>query len=369
MRLTYRYRIFPTKAQRAALETTLDACRWVYNNALAVRKEAWSERQESVSKYDTINMIPEWKKRHDWLRQAYAQVLQESCRRVDLAFQNFFRRAKTGEKEVGYPRFKGKGWYDSFTFPQFDYGWRIEGDTLRVFNVGNIRIKLHRPTEGNVKSLTLRRDTLGNWYACLSCEVEWIAPEPSPYVVGVDMGLRTFATLSTGAMVDNPRFFWKDENALARAKRKVGKCQKGTQEYEKAKQTVFHIHARIANRRKDFAHKLSRYLANVFQVIVFEDLNIDHMIQNPHFSKSIKDAAWGRLIRYATYKAESAGRSVVLVNPAYTSQDCSSCGNRKKKTLSERTHRCPKCGLEIDRDLNAALNILARGLASIGENP
>lgn len=369
MRLAYRYRLNPTKSQRTALEGVLDACRWVYNNTLAIRKEAWEQRQESVSYYDTKKMIPTWKAELPFLAQAYSQTLQDVSMRVDLAFQAFFRRVKSGEKEAGYPRFKGKGWYDSFTFPQREGGWRLDGDTLRIFKVGNVKIKLHRPIEGKIKTLTIRRDTLGNWYACFSCEVEWIAPEPSPYVVGIDMGLEKFATLSTGVMIDNPRFFRRDEKALAKAQRKLSKCHKGTPEREKAKRVVRHIYARIANRRKDFAHKLSRYLANAFQVIVFEDLNTKGMMQNHCLAKSIGDAAWNQLIQYTTYKAVSADRSVVLVNPAYTSQDCSGCGNRAKKALSQRVHRCGKCGLELDRDLNAALNILARGLACIGLEP
>lgn len=369
MRLTYKFRIYPTKAQRTALQATLNACRWVYNKALEVRKEAWEQRKESVSKYDSINMLPAWKAEHLFLAQAYSQALQNAVVRVDLAFQAFFRRAQAGEKEAGYPRFKGRGWYDSFTFPQFESGWRLEGDALRIFKVGNVRIKLHRPIEGEIKTLTIRRDTLGNWFACFSCEVEFDVPAPSSHIVGIDMGLEKFATLSTGAMIDNPRFFRRDEKALAKAQRKVSALPKGTKERTKAKRVVQHIHARITNRRKDFAHKLSRYLADMFQVICFEDLNTKGMMQLHSLAKSIGDAAWNQLIQYTTYKAASADRLVVLVNPAYTSQDCSGCGNRDKKTLSERVHRCGACGLELDRDLNAALNILARGLACVGLEP
>lgn len=367
MRLSYRYRLNPTKAQRTALEGVLDACRWVYNKTLEVRKVAWEEKQETLSRYDTVKMLPTWKAEHEWLGRAYSQTLQEVCKRVDLAFQAFFRRVKENENP-GYPRFKGKGWYDSFTFPAQE-GWKVESSTLRIFKIGNVKIKLHRPIEGEIKTLTIRRDRLGNWYACFSCEVEWIAPDPSPYVLGVDMGLEKFATFSTGVMIDNPRFFRKDEAALAKAQRKLSGLPKGTKERHNARRVVQHVHARIANRRKDFAHKLSRYLADVFQVICFEDLNTKGMMQNHCLAKSIGDAAWNQLIQYATYKAESADRTVVLVDPRYTSQDCSGCGNRAKKALSERMHRCGKCGLELDRDVNAALNILTRGLACVGANP
>lgn len=368
MRLTYRYRLNPTKSQRTALDAALDACRWVYNNALATRKEAWEQRQKSVSKYDTMRMLPAWKSEHEWLQQAYSQVLQEACNRVDFAFQVFFQRVKSGKK-AGHPRFKGRGRYDSFTFPQYEKGWKFQDGKLRIFKIGKVKIELHRPIEGEIKTLTIQRDVLGNWYACFSCVVEFIAPDPSPHVVGIDMGLEKFATLSTGVMIDNPRFFRRDEKALAKAQSRRDKMVKGSAERKKASRVVQHIHARIANRRKDFAHKLSRYLVDVFQVVVFEDLNVQGMVKNHCLAKSISDAAWNQTIQYTIYKAECADRLCLKVNPAYTSQDCSTCGDRVKKQLSQRVHSCPKCGLQIDRDLNAALNILARGLACIGANP
>lgn len=373
MQLTYKYRLNPTSAQRTALNATLDASRWVYNKTLEVRKEAWEQRKESVSYYDSKKMIPMWKVEHPFLTQAHSQVLQNASMRVDLALQAFFRRVKKGETP-GYPRFRGRNRYDSFTFPQYESGWKwvpsgYDNGRLRLFKIGDVKIKLHRPIQGEIKTLTIQRDVLGNWYACFSCVVKFIAPDPSPHVVGIDMGLEKFATLSTGVMIDNPRFFRLDEKALAKAQRKLSALPKGAKERAKAKRVVQHIHARIANRRKDFAHKLSHYLVDVFQVVVFEDLNVQGMVKNHSLAKSISDAAWNQTIQYTSYKAAEAGRLCLKVNPAYTSQDCSTCGDRAKKQLSQRLHSCPKCGLEIDRDLNAALNILGRGLASIGTNP
>jgi putative transposase len=369
MRLTFKYRLNPTKAQRTALQATLDACRWVYNKTLEVRKTALEKRKESVSYYDTKRMLPEWKADHPFLKQAYSQTLQEMVKRLDLAFQHFFRRVQAGEKEAGYPRFKGKGWYDSFTFPQCEFGWKLEAERLHLYKIGAVKIKLHRPLEGEIKTRTIRRDTLGNWYACFSVELTPILHSPSEWPVGIDMGLQKFATLSTGEMIANPRFFRKDEKALAKAQRKRDKLPKGSRERCKASRVVQHIHARIANRRKDFAHKVSRYLVNTFGFIAFEDLNTKGMMQNHCLAKSIGDAAWNQLIQYTTYKAASADRMVVMVDPRYTSQDCSGCGHRVKKALKERVHRCGACGVEIDRDVNAALNILARGLAGVGESP
>jgi putative transposase len=368
MRLTFKYRLFPTAAQRTAMQRSLDACRWVYNKTLEVRKEAWEERQESVSRYDTIRMLPKWKQDHPWLKQAYSQALQESCTRVDLAFQAFFRRLKEGDK-LGYPRFKGANWYKSFTYPQSGFEL-LDSGCLRLSKIGDAKIKLHRPLQGEVKTLTVKRDWLGNWYACFSCEVGVEPLPPVSGVVGIDVGLEKFATLSTGRHIPNPRFFRKDEATLVKAQRRLSKCEKGTPEYRKRRRVVQHIHQRIANRRKDFAHKLSRYLADNFQVIAFEKLDILDMKDGNFRSmnKSIGDAAWNQLVQYTEYKAEKAGRTVTLVDPRGTSQECSGCGEVVRKDLSVRVHNCPHCSCTLDRDVNAALNILSRGLSTLAHS-
>lgn len=369
-RKTYKYRLYPSKAQRTKMENVLDACRWVYNKTLEVRKEAWEGGEESLSLYETINMLPEWKAEHPWLKQAHSQVLQEVCTRVDLAFQNFFRRCENGEKP-GYPRYKGEGWYKSYTYPQSGYDLHSDGEKLYLSKVGNVEIVLHRPIEGEVKRLVVKRDALGNWYACFVVEFEPERLPPAPDVVGIDLGCEYFATLSTGEQIENPRFFRQDEQELAKAQRKLSECEKGTPEYDRRKRVVRHIHNRIKNKRHDFVHKLSRKLVDRYQIIVFEDLDIKDMQDGNwrSLNKSISDAAWGELVRLTQVKAEWAGRTVVTVDPHNTSQMCSSCGEIVKKPLSERVHKCPHCGLEMDRDRNAARNILARGMASLGVNP
>lgn len=365
MRKTFKYRLYPTKAQRTAMQKALDACRWIYNEALATRKDAWEQEQRLVSLYDTIKMLPAWKHERPFLLDAYSQSLQDACTRVDLAFQAFFRRVKVGQKP-GYPRFRGRGRYDSFTYPQS--GFKILSDSrLRLSKIGNVKINLHRPIEGKVKILTVRRDILGNWYACFSCEIEPEPLPPSPKVVGVDVGLTHFATLSTGEHIPNPRFFRQDEKALAKTHRRMSKCARGTPEYRKYKRVIQHIHQRIANRRKDFAHKLSRRLVNEFQIIVFEDLDIQDM-QNGNWrsmNKSIADAAWRQFVDFTGYKAEWASRLSPRVDPRGTTQSCSGCGQIVPKDLSVRVHECSHCGLTLDRDVNAALNILAHGLVSV----
>ncbi|MBV9787389.1 MAG: transposase [Chloroflexi bacterium] len=367
-RKAYQFRLAPTKGQLRLLEQTLETCRWVYNETLAYRKTAWEERQETVGLYDTNALLPVWKAQRPELKQVYSQVLQDVQNRVHLAFDAFFRRVKRGEK-AGYPRFKGRGWYDSFTFKQAGFGFKVAGRWLDLSKIGRIPMIDHRPISGTIKTLTIRRTSTGKWFVCFSVNVE---PEPLPetqLAVGIDVGLMYFATLSTGEQIANPRFFRKDERALAKAQRRLSKVEKGTPERAKRRKVVAQIHERIANRRKDFAHKLSRRLVNEFGIIVLEDLNIARMIKNHSLAKSIADAAWNQFACFTRYKAASAGRTYLQVDPRGTSQRCSRCRGVVKKELSMRLHQCPYCGLEIDRDLNAALNILAVGLHSLGGNP
>lgn len=365
MRKTFRFRLNPTRHQRTLLNNTLELCCWVYNETLAIRKNAWEQERKSISLYDTNKLLTDWKKDKSELSQVYSQVLQNVQERVDLAFKAFFRRVKAGEKP-GYPRFRGYGWYDSFTFKQ--YGFTLCDNGLLLSKIGAMKIIQHRAIEGKIKTLNIRRDAVGNWYACFSCEVEPAPLPESRKAVGVDVGLESFATLSTGEKIANPRFFRRDENELAKTQRKLSKAEKGTPEQTKRRKVVCHIHQRIANRRKDFAHKLAHRLVNEYGIIALEKLNTKGMLQNHCLAKSISDAAWNQFAQYAQYKAENAGRECVLVNPRNTSKKCSRCGALVEKDLPVRVHDCPVCGLKIDRDENAAINILALGLESLGVN-
>ncbi len=365
---TFKYRLYPTKAQRTQFQHLLDTCRWVYNKALEVRHDAWQEYGASLSLYDTTRLLTQWRTDDGWLSSGHAQAEQDALIRLDRAFQAFFRRVKSGDKP-GYPRFRSKDRYDSFTYPQEKGNWRFaDNSRIRLAKVGFVKIKLHRPIEGKAKTLIIRRDAIGNWWACFACEIETEPLPPTSKVVGIDVGLESFATLNTGEKIENPRFFRKDEKALAKAQRRLSNATKDTPEYRRRKRVIQHIHQRIASRRNDFAHKLSRQLANEYQLIAFENLDIQDMQADNwrSMNKSISDAAWNQLVQYTTYKAEYAGRRVVLVDPRNTSKMCSRCGEIVEKALSYRIHKCPYCNLVMDRDHNAALNILARGLARIG---
>lgn len=364
MRKTFKYRLSPTKIQRTLLNQTLEHCRWVYNETLAMRKNTWENEAKSLSLYDTNKALPGWKEQKPELKNVHSQVLQNVQERVDLAFKAFFRRVKAGHKN-GFPRFKGYGRYDSFTFKQS--GFKL-GDKLTLSKIGNVKIKLHRPVEGTIKTLTIQRDPVGNWNAFFSCEVEAKPLPPSVEIVGIDLGLTTFATFSNGETIDRQRWMKRDEKELKRVQRKVSGLKKGTPERRKAIKALNHIHTRIKNRRDNFAHQESRKLVNRFGLIVFEKLDITGMQADTFktITKGIADVAWGQFVQHTSGKAAEAGRSVMLVDPRGTTQNCSGCGKRVQKGLSIRVHDCPFCGLKIGRDLNAAKNILARGLTGIG---
>lgn len=365
MEKSLKYRLFPTKHQAKTLQAQLDECRWLYNKLLEERRDSWEQKQEGLSYFKQCKRIRELKIERTTLSNVYSQVLQNVADRLDKAFQAFFRRVKAGEKP-GYPRFRGYDRYDSFTFTQF--GFDIKDSHLELAKIGSVKIKLHRQPFGQIKTCTIRRQA-GKWYACFAIEYE---PEPLPVldkVVGIDVGLESFATLSTGEKIANPRFFRSDEKALAKAQRKLSKLEKGTPERHKAKKVVCRIHERIANRRHDFIHQEARRLVNTFGVIAVEKLNINGMLDNHCLAKSIADASWGQFISVLSTKAVEAAREFVMVNPNGTSQFCSRCHSLVPKDLSVRIHSCPYCGLSIDRDLNSAYNILGLGLQSLGKVP
>jgi putative transposase len=347
------------------MKTTLEECRWLYNHCLAERKRAYHETESSPCLYAQQAALPALKRERSSLTTVHSQVLQNVAVRVDLALQAFFRRVREGEQEPGYPRFRGKGRYDSFCYPQF--GFKIMAQRVRLSRIGDVKAVLHRPTEGEIKTCCVRRTSTGKWFVTFSCEVEPAALEPAESAVGLDVGLTSFATLSSGEKVANPRFLRRDERRLKRAQRRREKAPKGSVLRRKRRNIEAHVHERIANRRGAFAHKEAPNVGTAHGIICIEDLSIKRKVHNHCLAKSIHDAAWRQFLTLLAFKAECAGRRVVLVNPAYTSQDCSNpkCGHRQSMPLSDRVFVCPCCGLEIDRDLNAALNILRLGLQSL----
>lgn len=363
---TFQYRLYPTPAQANTMQATLDECRWLYNRLLEERKMAWDETETNLTYYDQQNRLPILKAERPSLSAVHSQVLQNVAVRIDLAFKAFFRRVKVGEAP-GYPRFRGAGWYDSFCYPQS--GHKLDGSCVALSKIGHVKAVIHRPLEGKVKTCCIKRTSTGKWFATFSCEVGDAPLPASESAIGIDVGLTAFATMSDGDEIANPRFFRTDEKALAKAQRRLAKEEKGTPARRKRRKPVARIHERIAHRRKDFAHQHSRRVVSQHGTIAVEDLSVNRMVHNHCLAKSISDAAWSAFMGMMAYKAANAGRRFILVNPAYTSQDCSRCGHRQKMPLSERVYQCPCCHLVLSRDVNAARNILALGLQGIGEEP
>jgi putative transposase len=327
-----------------------------------MRKIAYQTNNETLKMYDQQNTYKHLKEIRPSLKSVHSQVLQNVAVRLDLAMKAFFRRVKAGEnaqRAPGYPRFRGYDRYDSFTYPQAPSGCKLEGSTLSLSKVGQVKVKLHRPMQGVIKTCCIKRDSCGKWWGIFSCEMETCIPLPiSSEQVGIDVGLKEFAFLSTNESIAAPKFFRKSEAGLAKAQRKLSKEEKGSKERRRCKKVVSKIHAKIKNRRHDFSHQHSRRIVNRFGLIAVEDIHTNRMVHNRCLAKSILDAAWSQFFECLTYKAECAGRQFVKVNPAYTSQDCHQCGHRQKMSLSERIYSCPCCGQSCDRDLNASLNIL-----------
>ncbi|MFL5699181.1 MAG: RNA-guided endonuclease InsQ/TnpB family protein [Ktedonobacteraceae bacterium] len=361
----YKYRLYPTKKQEKKLNETLEECRWLYNHLLEMRKTAYERDAISLTCFQQQYTFPVLKQERPSLSGVHSQILQNVAVRIDLAFKAFFRRIREHAEEPGFPRFKGYGRYDSFTFPQSGFSIAND-DRVALSKIGSVKMVYHRPIKGKVKTCTVQRSSTGKWYVSFSCEVEPERLPECPEQVGIDVGLKTFATLSTGEEIANPRFFRKEEKALAKVQRQHSKLAKGTPERRKHRKVVARVHERITFRRDNFTHQESRSLVDRFGVIAVEDLHVNRMTHNHCLAKSIADASWSEFFSKLSCKAEEAGRQFVKVNPAYTSQTCSRCGHRQKMPLSERIFACPCCSVHLDRDLNASRNILSIGRYALG---
>jgi putative transposase len=318
--------------------------------------------------------LPACKEVRPELAEVNSQVLQDVLKRVDRAFDGFFRRVKDGQ-QPGYPRYRSRLRYTSLTFKQYQNSFDVhEGlkqqGRLILSKLGHIKTVMHRPLTGIPRTATVKRTPTGKWVVSISVvgELEANALPPADAQVGIDVGLKTFAYLSTGEQIDNPRFFRKEEQALARAHRKLSKAHQGTHQREKRRKVVARVHERVRWRRENFIRQEVVSLVKRFGFIAVEALVVRNLLKNPKLAKSIADAAWSSFFAQLLGKAEEAGRAVVRVNPAYTSQTCSGCGHRQEMPLSVRVYECPSCGLVIDRDHNGSKNILDEALKAVGRH-
>ena len=360
MRRTFRYRVYPNRLQSEALDAQLgEACR-LYNGALQERRDAWRQARRSVSYYEQANQLKAIRADGS-LALANFSACQDVLRRVDKAFRAFFSRVKAGRK-AGYPRFRSRRRYDTLTFPAYGDGCRLRPNgRLYLQGAGEIKVKLHRPVDGVIKTVSVKREA-GRWYALFSCEVEPAALPPSDEAVGIDLGLTTFAVLSDGSEIANPRYARKAAAAVRRAQRKVARRKRRSNGRRKAVVLLQKAHAHVVHQRNDFHHKAARALVDRFGLIVVEALNVKSLAGSM-LARSVHDAAWGMFLDRLDEKAESAARQVVRVNPNGTTQRCSGCQTVVPKTLSLRWHDCPACGLSLSRDENAAREILRLGLS------
>jgi len=390
IRIAYRYLAYPTNLQVYRMENWMDSLCRLGNETIAERKDAYHATGKGLTYTDQQNALPDKKKADPALRMVHSQLCQDCLHRVDKAYQKFFddvKKKKSGQKVViGYPRFKRVEKYKSFTFPQV---WmevkdkktggthrsdivkfkpisplkktgRIKLAHITLPGIGALKVRLHRDLDwNNAKTVTVKRTPSGDWYVSVSVEMPLKASlADNGKKTGADVGLKKHVATSDGSYGEYPKFLRQSEDKLKKHQRSLSKKKKGSANYHKQKKVLARTHEHIAHQREDFLHKLSLWLVITYAYIAFEKLKIPHMVKNSHLAKAILDAGWGTLIRFVTYKSVMLrGNGIVRVNPAYTTQDCSGCGYRVPKTLAERVHKCPRCGLKLCRDTNAGRTI------------
>lgn len=384
------FRLYPTRRQSETLTAWLALHCELYNACLQERRDAWRLRRVSLDYYDQQNELPDLKKARPDLVPLGCNALQETARRVDRAFRAFFRRLRAGEAP-GFPRFRSRARFDSLTYPS-PTNWKIlahEGErgALQISNLGAIRMH-GRPrvalSHGEPRTLTIRRRN-GRWYASIAVRYPWaVLARPRPATeraVGLDAGVSALLTTSDGETIENPRHLARAEKALKAAQRALARKKRGSSNRKKARAKVARLHERVANRRRTHLHQVSTELVRTYTTLAVEDLRLRNMTRSAKgtaeapgknvkakagLNRGLLDTGIATLYAILETKAEEAGGRVVRVDPRYTSQDCSACGERVPKALAVRVHRCPHCGLVMDRDANAARNILRRGLEALG---
>jgi putative transposase len=366
-RKTFQYKLQPTPQQMVALEETLQLCQQLYNCALEQRRTWWGRGQGRAATHAQQEAeLPALKAAFPEYAAIHSQVLQDVLTRLDRAFEAFFRRVQTGETQPGYPRFQGAQRYHSFTYKQFGNGAMLDNGSLVLSKIGRLSVRWSRPLAGTPKTVILSRESDG-WYVSFSCAE--VPTQPLPKTgreTGIDVGLMVFLMTAEGKAVENPRHYRRGEKRLVKAQRRVSRRQKGSNRRKKAVMLLAKAHQHVKRQRRDFHHNTALTLLRDYDTIYLEDLRVANLVRNRHLAKSIIDAGWAQFRTILDAKAACAGRWVVAVPPAYTSQDCSGCGARVLKSLSVRTHVCPSCGLVLDRDENAARNILRAGQALRG---
>jgi len=345
MQITYKFRLYPSKEQKEKLLQTLELCRQTYNYFLS----RLNEKDKTLSRLRFQAQLPELKKGKPELNNVYSKVLQMVLYQLYSNLKGLSQLKKNGKK-VGRLRYKGKGWYKTFVYNQSGFkilktGKRL--DLLHLSKIDDIPVRMHREIKGNIKQIIIKRYNSGKWFACLCIENN--TPTEKQQIektVGLDVGVKHFVTDSMGRQIENPKFYQKSLRRIRTEHRKLSKKKKGSKNREKQRVRLVRAYEKIRNQRNDFLHKLSRFYIDNYDLIAVEDLQVNNMTRNHCLSGKILDASWGKFFQFLEYKAESANVQVVKVNPRGTSQEY-------------------KFG-ELDRDYNASLNILQRGLEKVG---
>jgi putative transposase len=358
VRKTYKEKLRPNLVQEQALDEVVWRCRTLYNTALEQRITVWQRRHISLMRYQQEAELKELRAEFPEYAAIHSHVLQDVLARLDRTYQAFFRRVQRGEK-AGFPRFRGRGRYRSITFKEYGNGATLDNGYLVLSKIGRVKVRWSRPIEGTPKTVTISKEADG-YYVSISCADVPFHPLPATcQETGIDLGLESFATLANGSMIHTPAYYRKAEGYLRRCQRRVARRQKGSRRREKAVALLAKAHQHIRRQRQDFHHKTALALVQRYDVIAHEALQVSNLLKHHHLAKSISDAGWSAFVSILAFKAVGAGKRVVAVNPAYTSQTCSGCGVLVAKGLSVRWHQCPGCGASLHRDHNAALNILA----------
>ncbi|WP_445246450.1 RNA-guided endonuclease InsQ/TnpB family protein [Microcoleus sp. OTE_8_concoct_300] len=380
VRISYQYRLKPTKAQSAFIDNTLDMLRCQYNYQLGQRFRWYEQNRcpidrcslyvcylpelsEKPNRFSQQASLTQLKKDRPWYKEIHSQVLQEVPKRVEIAFDKWLAGDSNGKKS-GRPRFKAIGQYKTFTYPQFKQH-HFSGNKITLSKIGEVKVIVHRqiPEGFEIKTVSITKKSNG-YYVTLSLDdktAPTIKPDFNPdNIVGIDVGLIDFYVASDNTKIVAPKFLRKAERKLKSLQRKVSRKKKGSNRRKKDITKLGKQHKKVADTRKDFHFKTANNLLKTYDVVAVEKLNIKGMTKT-WLSKSVNDAGWGQFITILTNKAENAGLKVIAVNPNGTSQECSNCGHKVKKPLSQRMHNCPVCRISLCRDLNASINIKNRG--------
>jgi putative transposase len=367
----FKYRLRPNRKHRTCFSQFSGCARYVYNQGLERRQQVYEKEKKTLSHFDQNKELTIWREELDWLRACHSQILQQSLKDLDRAFEHTFRRLKKGE-QPGFPRFKRKGDGDSFRYPQ---GFKVEGDKVYLPKIGWVRFRKSRELEGEIKQVTIIREGT-HWYVSFSVEIDKAVTEvvPTPErTVGIDLGCQTFAKLAIGEEnlpqeIYYPKYLKQALCRLRRYNHILSKKVYKSQNYFKFRNKLAKLHRSIRDARADFLHKVSTDLIQNHDQFFVEDLHVKEMLEEGHESlhRVIADSGWRKFLDFLEYKALEWGKHLRKLSPYFPStQICSSCGQKKKLALTERVYSCDSCGLTIDRDYNAAINLKAAGASVV----